>query len=41
LPHVMPVPDDPAKGCLCRTCLTAKLESHTISSPQAGVEPTR
>ncbi|MGA2649450.1 MAG: hypothetical protein ABSF28_02955 [Terracidiphilus sp.] len=38
-PHVLPVPDDPAKGCLCRTCLTAKLETHALSSPEAEVEP--
>jgi hypothetical protein len=37
-PHVLPVPDDPAKGCLCRSCLTAKLETHGVSIPEAGIE---
>lgn len=31
-PHVLPVPDDPAKGCLCRSCLTAKLQEHLVSA---------
>jgi len=25
LPHTLPVPTDPAKGCLCHACLGKKL----------------
>ena len=29
LPNVVPIPDDPARGCLCRACLTKKIDSLT------------
>jgi hypothetical protein len=29
-PHVLPVPDDPKNGCLCRRCLTKRLELYVI-----------
>jgi hypothetical protein len=40
-PHVLPVPDDPGQGCLCRSCMTAKLEQHGIMPPESMVERER
>jgi hypothetical protein len=37
-PHILPVPDDPAKGCLCRGCLKGKLETLGAVSSEAGTE---
>ena len=39
-PHVLPVPEDPAKGCLCRSCLTAELEARGIAFPDTVDKPT-
>jgi hypothetical protein len=37
-PHVLPVPDEATTGCLCRSCLTKRVELHVISSPVSRVE---
>src|ERR1700681_2851126 len=37
-PHVLPVHDDAAKRCLCRSCLTKRIELHLIPHPVSRVE---
>jgi len=36
LPNVLAIPDDPAKGCLCRDCLTKKIEWELVSRGKSG-----
>ena len=31
LPHTLPIPDPGTSGCLCRNCLTSKLDLHTTN----------
>jgi hypothetical protein len=38
LPHVLPIPDEVAKGCLCPNCLAGKIELRVISATVSRVE---
>jgi hypothetical protein len=40
-PHVLPVPDEAAKGCLCRSCLTKRIELHETPSRSYRGAPQR
>jgi len=31
LPNVLAIPEDPADGCLCRSCLTKKIEMELLA----------